>query len=387
MTAVASEGSLRRLALRQPFALESGERIPGLEIAYRSWGRLSPQGDNAIVVCHALTGNADADCWWSPLFGAGRALDPEKHFIICSNTLGGCYGTTGPTSIAPDGRPWGKRFPRISIRDQVRAQIALADALGIAHIRCVIGGSMGGLQALEWALLDPERTGAIVSIAAAARHSPWCIVWSEAQRLALRADPRFRDGDYAPDAPPRDGLAAARAIAMVSYRSAQSLDERFGRCSGGEVFGDRSRSPDDFAAQCWLRHHAHGLVERFDANTYLRLIDAMDTHDVALGRGDHASVLGQIRQPALIGSINSDALYVPADQRFLAAQLPHAELLEIDSAHGHDGFLIDAENFEPAIRRFIEQLPARQATPAAHDCAANDEPQLSGLASLLQFSC
>jgi homoserine O-acetyltransferase len=341
--------------LRQPFVLDSGVRLPGVELAYRTWGELSGNADNAVIVCHALTGNADADEWWAPLFGRGRTLDPEKHFIVCSNALGSCYGSTGPTSQAPDGRPWGSRFPRISIRDQVRAQIALADELGIARIRFVIGGSMGGLQALEWALQDPQRTEAVVCVAASGRHSPWCLVWSEAQRLALRTDPRFRNGDYPADDPPVDGLAAARAIAMVSYRSAQSLDQRFGRSPCAD-------SPDDFAARAWLRYHARALVERFDANCYLSLIDAMDTHDLAYGRGDYAEVLAGIRQPVLVGSIGSDALYVPAEQRFLAEHLAHARWLAIDSAHGHDGFLIDAERFEPGIRRFVDALPA----PAQH---------------------
>jgi homoserine O-acetyltransferase len=355
--------------LRQPFVLDSGVRLPGVELAYRSWGELSGDADNAVIVCHALTGNADADEWWAPLFGRGRTLDPDKHFIVCSNALGSCYGSTGPTSVAPDGRPWGARFPRISIRDQVRAQIALADELGIARIRFVIGGSMGGLQALEWALQDPERTEAVVCVAASGRHSPWCLVWSEAQRLALRTDPRFRNGDYPADDPPVDGLAAARAIAMVSYRSAQSLDQRFGRASGAEVFGDCAESPGDFAARAWLRHHAKGLVERFDANCYLSLIDAMDTHDLAYGRGDYAAVLAAIRQPVLVGSIGSDALYVPAEQRFLAEHLPHARWLAIDSAHGHDGFLIDAERFEPGIRRFVDALtaPAQWSLPCSED--------------------
>ena len=149
----------QRLALGQPFVLESGQLLPGLEIAYQSWGTLSPKADNAVIVCHALTGNANAADWWAPLFGPGRVLDPEKYFIVCSNALGSCYGTSGPDSEAPDGERWGARFPRLTLRDQVRAQIALADALGIRSIRFVIGGSMGGLQALEWALLDPKRIG------------------------------------------------------------------------------------------------------------------------------------------------------------------------------------------------------------------------------------
>jgi homoserine O-acetyltransferase len=353
----------RRLVIDQPFLLESGEVLPGLEIAWRSWGKLAPDGDNAIVVCHALTASADADRWWAPLFGAGCVLDPEEDFIVCSNVLGGCYGSTGPTSKAPHGRPWGGRFPVVTIRDQVRAQIALADTLGIRRIRLVLGGSLGGMHALEWALLDPERTQAVATIAASGRHSAWCAVWSEAQRMALASDPKFRDGHYPENDPPRAGLAAARAIAMITYRSPQSLGRRFGRATGAEVFGSRAHSPDDLAVSGWLRHHGQTLVDRFDANSYRRLIDAMDTHDLARERGDYESVLGGIRQPVLVGSINSDALYNPDDQHELARLIPNARLIEIDSTHGHDGFLIDAAVFHPALLAFKrsnqDNAPAR----------------------------
>ena len=363
MTAFGLSPRTRRLTFNRPLSLESGDVLPRVSIAYRTWGELSPQADNAVIVCHALTGSADADEWWGPLFGPGRSLDPDRHFIVCSNVLGGCYGSTGPLTLAPDGQPWGGRFPRITIRDQVYAQIALADALGIRHVRFVIGGSMGGLQALEWALLDPQRVGAVVTIAAAGRHSAWCVAWSEAQRLALASDPRFKDGHYHPADPPLAGLAAARAVAMISYRSPRSLEERFGRAAGKEIVGERARTPEDFAIRGWLRHHAQTLVERFDANSYRLLLDAMDTHDLARNRGVYENVVQQIRQPALVVSVNSDALYVPADQRNLHFLLPNSSFLEIESAHGHDGFLIDAEAFEPEIRRFVKGLPNSTQLP------------------------
>ena len=359
MSESASGDQTRRLTLEGPFTLESGAVLPAVSIAYRTWGTLAPGADNAIVVCHALTGSAHADEWWAPLFGAGRVLDPGRDFILCSNALGGCYGTTGPTSPAPDGRPWGGRFPAVTIRDQVRVQMALADALGIRRVRLVIGGSMGGLQALEWALLDPERTVAVATIAAAGRHSPWCLVWSEAQRLALAADPKYRAGDYDPQDPPRAGLAAARAVAMVTYRSPESLAQRFGRATGGMVFGRRSDVPGDFAVNGWLRHHGRTLVERFDANSYRVLLDAMDTYDLARGRGDYESVLAGLRQPVLVGSIESDALYCPSDQLELARLIPRAHLLNIASNDGHDGFLTDAALFQTellAFRRMIDRL-------------------------------
>ena len=352
MTAFRLSAQTRRLRLERPFGLESGAWLPEVEVAYRTWGRRSPTADNAILVCHALTGSADADDWWAALFGRGRLLDPERDFIVCSNVLGGCYGTTGPTSPAPDGRPWGRCFPRVTIRDQVRLQMALIDALGIRRLQLVIGGSMGGLQALEWALLDPERVMAVAALAASGRHSAWCLAWSEAQRLALAADPRYRDGDYDPRDPPRAGLAAARAIAMATYRSPRSLDERFGRRSGHAVFGADSDVPDDYAVNGWLRHHGRSLTERFDANSYRILIDALDTHDLARGRGDYEAVLRAIRQPVLVGSIDTDGLYVPSDQWELVRLIPNATLLAIDSVHGHDGFLIDAARFHDALLEF-----------------------------------
>ncbi len=382
MTATRPDAGLPRLTLGQPFALESDAILPEVSIAYRTWGTLAPGGDNAIVVCHALTGSADADRWWAPLFGPGRVLDPERDFIVCSNALGGCYGTTGPTSLARDGRPWGGRFPAVTIRDQVRVQMALADALGIRHIRLVLGGSMGGLQALEWALMDPERVGSVASIAASGRHSAWCLVWSEAQRRVLAADPKYRDGHYDPDDPPAAGLAAARAVAMVTYRSPESLAQRFGRAAGGEVFGQESDDPGDFAVNGWLRHHGRSLVERFDANSYRVLLDALDTHDVARRRGDYQSVLQSIRVPVLVGSIRSDALYCPSDQKELARLIPGARLLHIHSSHGHDGFLIDAAAYQADLVGFKRQsarprVPARaRPAPPSLDESHRRWPQL-----------
>lgn len=327
-----------------PFRLESGEEIASLEVAYRTWGRLNARRDNGLVVCHALTGSPHVDDWWAPLLGPGRALDTDRYFIVCSNVLGGCYGTSGPASPGPDGRPWGPRFPRVTLRDQVRAQIALADRLGLTGIASVVGGSMGGLQALEWALLEPRRVRSVVSLAASARHSPWCLAWSEAQRLALTADPCFRNGHYPPDDPPVAGLAAARAVAMISYRSPDSLEARFGR----------STVADGFAVNEWLRHHGEALVRRFDANAYLTLLDAMDSHDLARGRADSlAAGLAGLQQPVLVVSLSSDLLYTPAEQAQLARLLPRGVLWELATPHGHDAFLIEAERLEGGLRRFL----------------------------------
>ena len=212
------------------FSLESGAELRDLTVAYRTWGELAPSRDNAVVVCHALTGSADVDSWWGGLLGSGRALDPGRDFVVCSNVLGSCYGTTGPASPRRSGgERWGADFPAVTIRDLVRLQGELLAALGVERIRLVVGGSLGGMQALEWALLFPERVESVAAIATNARHSPWQVAWSEAQRLAIAADPRFRGGRYAPADPPVAGLAAARAMAMVSYRARGGFEERFAR--------------------------------------------------------------------------------------------------------------------------------------------------------------
>ncbi|MDZ4813757.1 MAG: homoserine O-acetyltransferase [Pseudomonadota bacterium] len=355
-----------------PLTLELGSVLPSYTLAYRTWGQLSSDGGNAVIVCHALTGTADADLWWEPLFGADKALDPTRDFIVCSNTLGGCYGSSGAASHDTDGLYRGSRFPALTVRDQVRAQMALADALGIKRIKLVIGGSMGGLQTLEWALLDPKRVDAIVVIAASAQHSAWCMTWSEAQRMSLRADPKFCRGDYSRDDAPKAGLGAARATAMITYRSPSALASRYGRHMGSAVFGGGARHPDDFAVRGWMRHHAENFVNRFDANCYLTLIDAMDRHDVGHGRGGVMSALARIEQPALVVAISSDGLYVPAEQELLYEAMPNAQWMELESPHGHDAFLIEAVRLEPRIARFralVHSNPRQQTSFGSAEAA------------------
>jgi len=334
----------RRLAMPGPFPLELGGVLPGLEVAYRTWGALDASGSNAVVVCHALTGSADADRWWTRMFGPGRALDPDHDFVVCANILGSCYGTTGPTSVDPaTGEPWRGTFPKITVRDMVRVQHALVTALGVKRIRLVIGGSLGAMQVLEWALIHPGMVDTIAFIAASARHSAWCIGQSEAQRQAILADPRWRGGRYDPSDPPSAGLAAARMAAMLTYRSPVSLEQRFSR---------RPEADDLFAVQSYLRYQGDQLVERFDPATYVTLLDAMDTHDVARGRGDLDDVLHGVSQPALVVSIDSDVLYWPSEQREVARLLPHARLAVLDSPHGHDAFLIDVDRLSEIVADF-----------------------------------
>lgn len=346
----------RFFALPGRFRLESGESIPGIEVAYRTWGRLGPRRDNAVVVCHALTGSADVDRWWPALLGPGRALDPELDFVVCANSLGGCFGTTGPASRRPGGAgPWGADFPRVTLRDQVRLQKLLLDRLGVRRVRLVVGGSLGGMQALEWALLDPERVAAVASFSAAARHSAWAIAWSELGRRAIGADPRFRAGRYPADDPPRAGLELARAAAMVSYRSHPSFEGRFGR---------GRREDGVFQVAGYLAHQGVQLASRFDANSYLALLDAMDSHDLARGRGDVATVLGTLRQPTLVLSATTDLLYPPCEQEELARRLPRAELCVLDTPFGHDAFLAEGERVGRALARFRSGLESESEATA-----------------------
>ncbi|MEL7537634.1 MAG: homoserine O-acetyltransferase [Pseudomonadota bacterium] len=326
------------------FELENGDVLDGVSLAYRTWGQLAEHGRNAVLICHALTGSADADDWWPGLIGAGSALDPNEDFVICSNVIGSCYGSTGPLSLGADGTRHGGAFPQVSIRDMVRAQYALLEQLGVKRLRLVIGPSLGGMQTLEWAAMYPDFVDAIVPIGVSGRHSAWCIATSEAQRQAIFADPDWRDGFYTADRPPRRGLAAARIMAMVSYRSWQNFESRFGRERQDDA------ATDVFQVQSYLRHQGSKINQRFDAVSYVRLTEAMDTHDLARGRGEYGDVLRQITQPALIMAVASDILYPPHEQRLLADHLPGAEYTELDSEHGHDGFLIETAALSAAVR-------------------------------------
>ncbi len=325
--------------------LESGARLDGVRVAYRTWGRLDDDGANAVLVCHALTGTADADEWWGAMFGPGRALDPDRDFIVCQNLLGSCYGTTGPATIDPaTGRPFGPDFPAVTVRDMVVVQADALAVLGVRRVRMVIGGSLGGMQALEWAVMFPGRVDAVVPIAVSAVHSAWCIAWSEAQRQALYADAAWQGGRYDPAHPPAAGLAAARMVAMCTYRTRDSFQARFGR-----------RPQDEggpFAVESYLRYQGRKLVARFDANTYVTLTRAMDSHDLGRGRGGVAATLAGIGTPALVVSIDSDVLYPPSEQVELAAGMPRAELVTMASLDGHDGFLIQVDELSAIVADF-----------------------------------
>ena len=332
------------LSVPGSFLLDSGEKIENVSIAYRTWGDISNARERAILVCHALTGSADVDSWWPGIIGTGKAFDPAHDFVICANILGSCYGTTGPVSIKPENNErYRADFPRITVRDMVNLQRVLLDELGIDRLELVTGPSLGGMQALEWAASYPERVASIVPIGVGAQHSAWCIGVSEAQRAAIEADPNWNGGYYSDDHPPRMGLAAARMMAVCTYRSWQSFDERFGR---------DQQSDGIYQVQSYLRHQGQKINERFDANTYVTLTHAMHTHDLSDGRGEFSDVLGKIDQPALVVSVSTDALYPPHEQALLAELLPSAQYELLESAHGHDGFLIEIENLSRMIASF-----------------------------------
>lgn len=316
------------------FTTESGFTFPKVEVRYKTWGTLNKDASNAVLVCHALTGNSDADEWFPGLFDEDGILDPSTQFIICSNVLGGCYGTTGPLSTNPEtGDPYRGDFPEVTIRDMVRIQQKLVDNLGVKEIELAIGGSMGGMQVLEWLIMD-QRVKKAVIIAIGKEHSAWTVGASEAQRRAIFADKNWNNGHYDENHPPADGLAAARMIAMMMYRSAPAFERRFGR---------RTQPGNDKLLQVnsYLNYQGDKLVKRFDANTYVRLTQAMDKHDVSRERVNHTDVLKNITAPVLVIGITSDVLYPIAEQKELSALLPNGTFAELESDEGHDAFLIE----------------------------------------------
>jgi len=341
-----------------PLDLETGAHLPAVRVAYETWGELNAAADNAVLVEHALTGDSHVEGpagpghptpgWWDGLVGPGRPLDTDALFVVASNVLGGCQGTTGPSSPDPAGRPWGSRFPFVTIRDQVSVEARLADALGVARWRGVLGGSMGGMRALEWAVSYPDRVGTAVVLASAAAATADQIAWCQPQLLAIRSDPAFQGGDYYDATGPSTGLGIARRIAHTTYRSGWELDERFGRAAqGGErPIGGGGR----YAVESYLDHHAAKLTGRFDANSYLVLTEAMNSHDIGRGRGGVEAALGRCRAHLVVGSVDSDRLYPPRLSDELADLAPSATRVSIASPHGHDGFLIEIAQVGRLIR-------------------------------------
>jgi homoserine O-acetyltransferase len=338
-----------RLSLPE-FRFESGLVVRDVPVAFERWGQLNAAADNVILVCHALTGNTAADDWWGPLLGPGRAFDTDRYCVICANVLGSPYGTLSPVTPDPiTGRPLGLDFPVPTVRDTVALHRQLLEALGVRQVAFAAGGSMGGMQALEWAFAG-DFVRATVPIAVGGRHSAWCIAWSEAQRKAIVSDPAWQEGRYEPGAGPGQGLSIARMIAMISYRSHADFGGRFGREPAGVDTGLA------FAMESYLRYQGDKLVERFDANCYLRLTQSMDTHDIARDRGDYDAVLAGIDKPMLVVGIDSDVLYPLTEQQELVRKVPSAELAVLEAPQGHDAFLIELGPLEAIIREWRERV-------------------------------
>jgi len=351
----------RRFVTIGDVPLESGGVLPNVTLAYETWGTLNAARDNAIYVAHALTGDAHAygeagpgqptPGWWNPLIGAGKPLDPAKHFIVCANVIGGCQGSTGPASDAPDGRPWGSRFPWITLRDMVTAEALFTDALGIDRWRLIIGPSMGGMRAVEWASTYPERVGAIAVMGSTAATTAEQIAWGTPQVAAITADPHFAGGDYygaADGEGPHVGLGIARQIAHITYRSEPELARRFGR----------GIQPDGrFEVASYLEYHGEKLARRFDANTYVRLVHAINSHDVGRGRGGIAAALARFTGPALVVAVDSDRLYPEQNARVLDAGLSGSSRVKlVHSAVGHDGFLVESGQFNAFVAAFLKGM-------------------------------
>lgn len=335
----------------QPFPLERGGVLPRLRIAYTTTGTLNETRDNVIWVCHALTGNADAADWWAGLIGEGRFYDPREYFIVCANVIGSCYGSTGPLSVNPlTGRRYYADFPEITVRDMVHAHDLLRKYLNINSIYTCIGGSLGGQQALEWAIMQPALIQHLVVLASNAQHSPWGIAFNEAQRMAIYADPTWQEPR--PDAG-QNGLKAARAIALLSYRNYEAYRLRQSE-TGNEKL-------TDFKAASYMQYQGDKLVKRFNVIAYLRLSQAMDSHNVARGRAEVADVLAEIRAKTLVIGISSDILFPPEEQKFIAKHIPNAVYAEIDSVFGHDGFLVEYEQITDNLKSFYQSGDVRAA--------------------------
>ncbi|MGH1437773.1 MAG: homoserine O-acetyltransferase MetX [Lewinella sp.] len=345
---------MRYLHFDQPFTLESGEQLPRITMAYQTFGTLHPAKDNVVWVCHALTGNTNPVEWWPGLVGKGETIDPDRHFIVCANILGSCYGSTGPDDWRPDTTtPYGLDFPRITTRDLAKAHELLAIHLEIDQIQLGIGGSLGGQQLVEWAVLFPHRFRHLCLLATNARHSPWGIAFNEAQRMAMQADASFGDGTKEGG---RKGLATARAIAMLSYRHYQTYDN-----SQAETDDNKT---DNFRASSYQQYQGEKFWRRFSPQSYWVLSKAMDAHNVGRGRGNIAKALESVTAKTLVIGIDSDLLFPVTEQSELAEHIPDARFEVINSDFGHDGFLTETKAISNLLYDFMQgALTGRTASP------------------------
>lgn len=329
----------------QPFELEAGGRLPGFQLRYTTLGKLNANRNNVVWVCHALTGSSDFTSWWGELFKEGSAFDPNEYFIICANILSGCYGSTGPLSIdSTTGKAYYHSFPTVTNRDVVRAFDLLRQSLNLSEVHSLIGGSLGGQQVLEWALLQPTVFQNIIPIACNAWHSPWGIAFNEAQRLAIEADPTWKESE------PRAGsagLKAARAIGMISYRHYDTFQKTQSEKTADKIEG--------FRASSYQQYQGQKLASRFNAFTYWALSKIMDSHNVARGRESADKVLAKIKTRTLVIGIDSDVLFPIGEQEFLAKHIPNAKLEIMPSLYGHDGFLVEFDQMNAILKQFIKE--------------------------------
>ncbi len=360
----------------QPFEFESGEKLNNIRVAFQTYGELNESNDNAVLVCHALTGNAHAAGvladiefdshsnpdflkkysvmfrnkigWWDNIIGPGKAIDTDKYFVICSNIIGSCYGSSGPTTLKVKNKSYQNDFPKVTVRDMVKVQKKLIDYLGIKKLKTIIGGSLGGMQVLEWPLLFPEIVESIIPIATSAKHSAWAIALNQLAKESIKNDPNWNEGFYSEN--PTKGLSLARKVAMVSYRSFDSFEEKFSR---NKVQITDGIHLNKFEMNNYLDYQGDKFINRFDANSYIRLADAMDNHDITKNRDDVETVLGSIKCNALSVGISSDVLYPVEEQLSIAGNIAYCEYREIKSNKGHDAFLIEFEQLGKFIREFL----------------------------------
>ena len=350
-----------------PFVTEAGDALTDVTVAYETWGTLSPSRDNVILVLHALTGDAhaarhpeipgDRPGWWEPVIGPGKPLDTDRYFVICANTLGSCYGTTGPRSIAPDGRRYNLRFPALTVRDLVNCQLRLLDELGITRLVAAIGGSLGGMQVVELAATAQHRLRNAVVIAASARFHSQGIAFNEVQRRAIMLDPRWSNGEYEDDCPPEDGIGVARMLGMITFQSDDYMSSRFDRLDASRPSA-WSEFQGRFDVEGYLHHQARKLANRFDANTYLYLSRAMDTQDIGRGRGSLENAAARVSARTTVIGVSSDLLFPPAYVRQTADVIARcggdARYVELDSPEGHDAFLKEFARLDPVIRSAVD---------------------------------
>ncbi len=367
----------RHVTLDGPFRCQSGDVLPSVSVAYETYGALSPTGDNVILVAHALSGGAHAagfsspsdpkPGWWDVMIGPGKPFDTSRFFVVCANVLGSCYGTTGPSTVdAATGRPYALRFPLVTIRDMVEVQARLLSALGVQRLLCVAGGSMGGMQALQWLASYPNRVDAVLVSASCLRHTAMQIAFNEVGRRAITSDPYWNDGDYYAGPPPGKGLAVARMLGHITYLSNEAMEKRFGR----RQRGSREKFRPTFEVEHYLNHQGQSFVNRFDPNSYLYITNALDTFDwheevAAVDRALRGVLEGK---RALVLSFTSDWLY-PTEQSYevataLSVRGMHVERHEVRSGYGHDAFLLEADDQGPLVGEFLAAaLAGRRRAP------------------------